>query len=888
MKLLFLSLLLMIGLGAQAQTVVETGVAKTLAEYRAATITNLKYQLTFVLPANKRNAVTGDETIRFTLSQEGSANDVVLDFRVPDDHLKSVRVNGTPLSINGAQTSTNCRFEKEHIILPAAQMKTGENEVKISFVADDQSLNRSNDYLYTIFVPDRARTVFPCLDQPDLKARYSLTLQVPAGWRAVGNSPLATGAAEPSASPTTLRFKETEPLPTYLFAFAAGKFSYKTWTANGRTIGAYYRETDPKRIAQLPVIFRQVAYALKWQEDFTGAKYPFAKYDLVILPGFQFGGMEHTGATFYNDSRIFLNDNPTKDEELSRASLIAHETSHMWFGDYVTMKWFDDVWTKEVFANYFAAEIVAPQFPTVNHDLNRLKTFTAAAMSEDRTWRTPLVLDNGEVIRGGGTAIHQDLDNLQNAGLIYNNIIYNKAPLVMNKLVDIMGRDAFREGIREYVQTYAYGNATWDDLVTILDRHTDADLRRFSQAWVNAKGMPSITFRYKEYDDLDIRSNGNLKRHILVAEQHSPYQNEVLWPQTFEVTLHRADADTAIVVRMSDTESFTNIPIPEEWSDVQILPNTDGKGYGLFLLEENQLEGLICNWQTLTTGTARQSVLMALHENYMAHNISNGVWLNLLLAALEKETDELTASTLVGYLYDPILRLGKGGDNAVIQSSNFPMFQQRSRVEAQLRELAEHHNLKSCRQQIIRLLCSCFVERETQQWIYKIWEEGKHPLLSERDYMKMSYELALLIPEHAESILARQRERIGNADRLREFDYVSRAVLPYRHGIDALFDQLLEPENRRIEPWARTAMSYIHHPLRDYWSIGYVTPGLEELEEVQRTGDIFFPGQWSMALLAGHRDTDVRRKVVEFLNAHPDYPVLLRNKILNACFNLFW
>lgn len=95
--------------------------------------------------------------------------------------------------------------------------------------------------------------------------------------------------------------------------------------------------------------------------------------------------MEHTGATLYNDTQMFLSENPTPDEELRRTQLIAHETAHMWFGDLVTMNWFDDVWTKEVFANYFAALITEPLFPQVNHQLNWMKTYTAASLSEDRT-----------------------------------------------------------------------------------------------------------------------------------------------------------------------------------------------------------------------------------------------------------------------------------------------------------------------------------------------------------------------------------------------------------------------------------------------------------------------------------------------------------------------
>jgi aminopeptidase N len=124
-------------------------------------------------------------------------------------------------------------------------------------------------------------------------------------------------------------------------------------------VTALYRETDPKKIAQMEDIFSEVGEAISFMEDYTGVPYPFGKYGFAILPGFQFGGMEHPGAIFFTDRRMFLPEHPTTSERISRVELISHETAHMWFGDMVTMKWFDDVWTKEVFANHFAALLSA-------------------------------------------------------------------------------------------------------------------------------------------------------------------------------------------------------------------------------------------------------------------------------------------------------------------------------------------------------------------------------------------------------------------------------------------------------------------------------------------------------------------------------------------------
>ena len=155
----------------------------------------------------------------------------------------------------------------------------------------------------------------------------------------------------------------------------------------------------------------------------------------------------------------------------------------MWFGDLVTMRWFNDVWMKEVFANFMAAKIVNPAFPEINHDLRFLYAHYPAAYDVDRT--------------AGTNAIRQRLDNLDEAGSLYGAIIYQKAPIVMRQLEILLGAAAFRDGMREYLKAHAFGNATWTDLIAMLDRRTPEDLAAWSRAWVEEAGRPTITTRLK-------------------------------------------------------------------------------------------------------------------------------------------------------------------------------------------------------------------------------------------------------------------------------------------------------------------------------------------------------------------------------------------------------
>ena len=344
------------GCGSETAVDVGPGVALELAERRAATIFNVHYDVSLSIPAARAEPIDGSIITSFTLAEVGP---LVFDFAQPAENVHAVRVAGEPVDFEARD---------EHVILPAEVMSPGHNVVDIEFTAGDGSLNRQDDFLYTLFVPDRARVAFPLFDQPDLKARLRLQLDVPAQWHAVANGSLAS--RELSGDRAVLTFTETHAISSYLFAFAAGEFQVEEAERDGRPMAMYHRETDRERIERnADSIFDLHASALAWLEEYTGIPFPFEKFDFVLVPAFQYGGMEHPGAIFYRADSLLLDESATQNAQLGRASLIAHETAHQWFGDLVTMTWFSDVWMKETFANFMAAKIVNPTFPEVDHDL---------------------------------------------------------------------------------------------------------------------------------------------------------------------------------------------------------------------------------------------------------------------------------------------------------------------------------------------------------------------------------------------------------------------------------------------------------------------------------------------------------------------------------------
>src|SRR2546425_2437434 len=445
-------LLMLAALGAAP----GAGIPESLAQERARVIQSLRYELEFRLPESRREPIRARQVVRFTLS---APHRVVLDFAQPPDRIRGLTRDGRPVPFT---------FADNHITIAAGETTAGENAFAIEFVAGDDSLNRSDDFLYTLFVPARAHLAFPCSDQPDLKARYALTLDVPATWETVANGP-AVDRRE-SGTRTTVRFAPTSPLPTYLFAFAAGRFSVESAERRGRTFRMFHRETDAAKVARnRDAIFDLHASALAWLEEYTGIPYPWGKFDFILIPSFQFGGMEHAGAILYNASSQLLEESATQNQFLSRASLIAHETTHMWFGDLVTMRWFNDVWMKEVFANFMAAKIVNPSFPEVNHDLRFLLSYHPVAYEVDRT--------------AGANPIRQELANLDEAGTLYGAIIYQKAPVVVRQLETLLGEKNLQTGLRSYLKQFQFGNATWLGLVRILNEHSEVDLTPWRPAW---------------------------------------------------------------------------------------------------------------------------------------------------------------------------------------------------------------------------------------------------------------------------------------------------------------------------------------------------------------------------------------------------------------------
>jgi len=816
-------------------SLLENGVSEQLAIFRKHQISNVSYGLSFEIPNQKQQEISSNLNLDLTLSD--LSQPLYLDFKEKSLNLKSVSANGKNIGVV---------HEKGHIVIPIESLVSGKNTITISFIAGNLSLNRNDDYLYTLLVPDRASTLFPCFDQPDIKATYKLSMTVPKEWKVLAGADV-TAKVEKGDS-TSYTFGESDKMSTYLFSFVAGKFNNVTQKP-GLEMTFLYRENDKGKIeSSTDTIFSLHQQSLDFLEKYTHYKFPFQKLDFASIPGFQYGGMEHVGAIQYRESTLFLDNSATDSEKLDRAKLIAHETSHMWFGDLVTMKWFDDVWMKEVFANFMADKIMNPIFPKVNHNLQFFSAHYANAYAEDRSL--------------GTHPIKQHLANLKDAGSLYGSIIYNKAPIMMRQLEASMGKEAFQKGIEKYIQKYANDNADWNNLVEILDDETSLDMKKWSEVWVNKSGRAIFT------DQIEYDAQNRIATFEI--QQNAEDKSENIWPQVFQIGLIYADNVKVLDVTIKDKNLLLNDAVGLE-KPLAIVYNYDGFGYGVFPLDGNNLNYI----STLQDEVARASSYSNLYENMLIGNVSTQKAFDCFFRGIQTEENEL------------VLRIASNNLNAVYW--RFLTNKQQDKVQKLLSSTLftrlQTNLSPNIKKTLFNLFSSIAHSNSAKAKLYQIWNKEiviPNLKLNEDDYTNMAMNLSIFKHKKADEILKRAKTAITNPDKLKRFEFLLPSLSKEESVRDAFMESLKDDKNREKESWVSTGLSNIHHPLRQESAQKYIRFSLDLTDEIQRTGDIFFPKDWLNNTIGKYSSKYAFDEVQRFLKENPNFSPILKRKLFQA------
>ncbi len=420
------------------------------------------------------------------------------------------------------------------------------------------------EYVYSNFQPFEAHRLFPCFDQPDLKARYRVTVDAPAHWTVVS----ATRAIveDLPTGDRRHRFLETAPFSTYLLPIIAGEWHSVREERDGLSLGLYARRSMARLVereaAELFEVTRQgfACYATLFDQPYAFGD----KYDQLFVPEFNAGAMENVAAVTFHDSFLFR-DPPTEPERLTRAEVVLHELAHMWFGDLVTMRWWDDLWLNESFATFMS--FLA---------LEEATRFRAAWQSFNGTLKPLAYRDDQRVTTHPIAAEIRDTDE---AELGFDGITYEKGASVLKQLVATIGREAFQDGIRGYFRRHAWGNATLADFLGALGDAAGRSLDTWAHQWIGTEGLTTIEVAW-EADDGRITSFSIL--------QGAPVDHPTLRPHSMTVALldpalggdalttQQASIDGA----RAEVPALVGLPVP-----AFVYPNHEDHDYAKVMLD---------------------------------------------------------------------------------------------------------------------------------------------------------------------------------------------------------------------------------------------------------------------------------------------------------------
>ncbi|MDQ2891104.1 MAG: M1 family aminopeptidase [Gemmatimonadota bacterium] len=820
------------------------GISRELAEFRSKHVRNVRYDLT--LDVTARDTADGRVLIAFRHLGQG---DVILDFRGPSiDEILANRRHVPMTASNG-----------KHIRLPAAFLRTGENVVSITFRAliapAGASIIRYHDatdgadYLYTLLVPSDANQLFPCFDQPDLKARTTLTLTIPSAWNAVANG--VAQRSEGSGARTTIRFAPTKPMSTYLIAFAAGPWARVTRNVDGRAITMYARASRAKEVESDSLIATN-ARAMKWYSEYFGVPFPWPKLDFVLAPAFPFGGMEHPGAIFYNENSFIFRERATRTQRISREATIYHEVAHQWFGDLVTMQWFDDLWLKEGFATYMAAKLRASLAPGSNAWETFYLQNKPAAYAVDRT--------------DGTTPIWQELSNLDQAKSNYGAIVYNKAPGVIKQLNYLVGDAAFRRGLHNYLVRHAYANATWQDLLASVGNSAGQSLTRWGEAYILRPGMPVI----EQHVTVE---NGLFESVALTQHPADTISGPGVWPVRTEVLVRYPDEREDYLLMDVKSDSTVARFATRRPAPAYVFANAGDNAYALVVPDSASARWLVDSIGAIHDPLTRAMSWDVLWELVRRRSISPGAFIAIAERELAHEHDEQIVAAQLRHVTRAAESYLSSADAAVVLPA----------LEATLRDVAgdttrSYEIRKPNLDALIRVTRTQSGLAYLDHLLDSATAAGA-PLRAPTKWAIITQLIAGRYPTASARFEA--EHRADSTSEGRRYSFIARAATPDSAVKREYFNRYLSDPTLN-EEWATSSLGAFNEPGQQALTIDYLKPALDTLPWLQRNRRIFFIGSWLGGFIGGQSTPQAAAVVRQFLRMNPALGTDLRQKVLQT------
>jgi aminopeptidase N len=391
--------------------------------------------------------------------------------------LKPERVNG--IRFNGRSLDPDL-LERGRLPLDTVE---GDNELVVDAVMpfrnDGEGLHRSVDpadgrhYVYGMSFMDAAPSVFACFDQPDLKAPYTFHVVAPEDWTVIGNAPGT------NPEPGVWEFEPTEPLSTYFVTIVAGPYHLIRDEHDGIPLGLSARASIAKDLdTDADELFTMTKQCFDEFHRLFGIRYPFGDYHQAFVPEFNAGAMENPGCVTFRDPLVF-SSRVTRGMRIQRATTVAHEMAHQWFGNIVTPRWWDDLWLNESFAEYMGNRVTADVTEYDDAWTHNAYARRQWGLVADQRPSTHPVAGNGAV---DATTALQDFDGIS----------YAKGSSILKQLNATLGDDVFFAGAIDHFTKHRFGNATMHDLFASWEQAGAGDLSAFTTNWLRTAGPDTI------------------------------------------------------------------------------------------------------------------------------------------------------------------------------------------------------------------------------------------------------------------------------------------------------------------------------------------------------------------------------------------------------------
>jgi aminopeptidase N len=620
-------------------------------------------------------------------------------------------------------------------------------------------------------------------------------------------------------------------------------------TVDGRAIAMYVRRSRAAE-AEADSLVSQNARAARWLEEYFARPFPFQKLDFVLAPAFPFGGMEHPGAIFYSEERFVFRERPTTVQRIGRANTIYHEIAHQWFGDLVTMRWFDDLWLKEGFATYMAAKMQAALDP----GSEAWKTFHL------RNKPSAYEVD----VTPGTTPVWQSLANLDQAKSNYGPIVYNKAPAILKQLEHLVGEDAFRRGIRDFLERHAYANATWRDLLDAIGDAAGRPLDAWGEQFILRPGAPLIEARLRTDRDSIVALD--------VAQRPADaLSGDAPWPQRVDVLLGYGDGAD---VRISAELAATVTPVPGAAGRARpdfVFPNAGDHGYGVVLLDDGSMRWLERHIGEVDDALLRAMLWGAMWDLVREARLPPDRWIALAVRELPREGDEQIAAAVLPRL----VRATRAYLDPARREATLPG------VERMLRAVAtDGARPYGIRKAHLDALVAVAGSRATLAWLDALLDSAAVAGEPLRAPTRWSIVTTLVGRGHSTAALrlAAETRRDTTSDGARRA-FVAGAAWGDSVVKRAYFERWFA-DSTLNEDWATASLGAFNAIEQQSLTRRWLTPALDSLSWIQRHRRIFFLAAWLDAFLGGQSDAAAVRLVDDWLARHPTLAPDLRRKVL--------